>query len=824
MARPKKHNADKFYFSERLSEKLDGLLWAKTTLICAPAGYGKTTAAREHLNKRLPKTAALRWLTCVEEPAAAAWRRFCDVIQTIDAEAGRGLLAIGLPDDDTKGDVATLIMEMECRGETWLVIDDFHSVKDAVPGTVWDVLMEHGAKNLHTVILTKAAVEMRMTQKPGVLYLKRDDMRLTEDEIGEYFEQAGVALTPAQIREANRHTEGWITALNLQRKSYLDTGAFLDTGDIHEMMREIVWNRLTENEQSFLLRVSPFDSYTLVQAAYMMDADKLPEYAKALNEKNDFIRRDPWGLVFRPHSTLLHFTRGVLDTISVGERAEILTRAGDWCAGNKQPEQAMYFYHRLGDYKKILALDVLGIEFERADGADYADMLLDILENTTPGEKLARSVSVIKIIFMLFGAGRYEQFGRWCGELTAIVAESDLPETEKNRLAGELALLTSFTKFNNIAEMGGLIRRADELLCGKPSLISMNDAWTFGSPSVLFLYHSEAGRLDGELADMDENAAHYFSLTRGHGSGGDVLMKAEALFNRGEMSLAPISAYKALYRAENRRQECVCIGAALLLGRLALRRGDSDEFADILEQRILRYAEKNPLKSNRMEADLATSCLMQLLDRPQDMAGWLRHGDLGDKRLYDVTLPYAQILYGKYLLGSGSPDIWLGMAGEAMALAEKLRCGMAEIYGGILTAAAYRAQDMTGNAAAALKGALDLALPDRLYMPFAENHSLLGILLDEHCPQGALKCIISLAEKQEAGKAAILRKLYPLLPFGLTQREYDVAKLAARNLTSPEIAENLYISLNTVKTHIKNIYQKTQASSRSELNKIFEKI
>lgn len=823
MPRVKKDNTNRLYFSARLTSKLEGILTAKTTLIAAPAGYGKTTAARDFFSKRLPKGATLLWLTCIDEPAGGAWKRFSRIIQKIDAEVGSDLLGMGLPDEDTKGDVASLLMEMNCAEETYLVMDDFQYIKSAAPDTVWNTLMEHGAKYLHTVILTRTPVEQRMALKPGVLALGQDVMRLTESEIGEYFKQAGITLTPGQVREVNRHTEGWIAALYLQMKSYADTGSVIHTTDIYQMIREIVWDKLTGAERGFLLRVSPFDSYTFKQAAHMMREKELPEYAKALSYENGFIQQDPLGLLFRPHSTLLDFMREVFGELPENERQIILNSAGDWCAENGQPEQAMYFYYRLGAYEKILSLDVLGMEFEQMDKTKHTDMLLEVLENTTPEAKLAHSVCVLKIIFMLFGPGCYEQFGRWCAEMSAIAAENDLPELEKTRLSGELALLASFTKYNNIAEMGSLMHSAHELLGGRPSLISMTDAWTFGNASVLFMYHAKTGRLDAELADMDENCVHYFALTQGHGSGGDVLMKAEAHFNRGEMEDAAVLAHKALYQAENKRQESVAIGAALLLGRLAVYRGDYDGIVSILEQRIARYAAQNPLKSNRMEADLAVSFLTGLIDRPQEMAEWLRNGDINEKRLFSMSIPYAQILFGKYMIQTGRSEIWLGMESGAHDLANMLRCRMADIYGGILTAAAWRAQGKHVEAAAALRTALDAALPDRLYMPFAENRTLLGALLDEHCPSAALKEILAFAEKQEAGKMVILRELYPPLPFGLTEREYEVARLAVQSLTIPQIADKLMIARSTAKGYMKNIYQKLQVSSRSELNNILEK-
>ena len=225
---------------------------------------------------------------------------------------------------------------------------------------------------------------------------------------------------------------------------------------------------------------------------------------------------------------------------------------------------------------------------------------------------------------------------------------------------------------------------------------------------------------------------------------------------KGSVNYINIAAHRALYQADNKRQECIDIGAALLLGRIAILGGNGDEFSDVLEGRLLDYARQNPIKSNRMEADMAYAYLVQLIDRPEDMAEWIRIGDKFEKRLFAMSIPFAQILYGKYLLQTGKPELWLGMEGEALALAAALRCRMATIYGSILTSAARMAQGKPREAVAALKTALDMALPDGLYMPFAENRALLGSLLGEHCPATACGEILALAKKQESGKATIL--------------------------------------------------------------------
>jgi len=50
----------------------------------------------------------------------------------------------------------------------------------------------------------------------------------------------------------------------------------------------------------------------------------------------------------------------------------------------------------------------------------------------------------------------------------------------------------------------------------------------------------------------------------------------------------------------------------------------------------------------------------------------------------------------------------------------------------------------------------------------------------------------------------------------LTEREISILSLIARGLSNSEISDNLYISLNTVKTHIKNIFQKLEVEDRTQ--------
>ena len=57
----------------------------------------------------------------------------------------------------------------------------------------------------------------------------------------------------------------------------------------------------------------------------------------------------------------------------------------------------------------------------------------------------------------------------------------------------------------------------------------------------------------------------------------------------------------------------------------------------------------------------------------------------------------------------------------------------------------------------------------------------------------------------------------------LTERELEVARLVVDRRTNPEIAAELFLSIKTVETHLRNIFAKLDASSRVEVARIVER-
>jgi LuxR family maltose regulon positive regulatory protein len=118
-------------------------------------------------------------------------------------------------------------------------------------------------------------------------------------------------------------------------------------------------------------------------------------------------------------------------------------------------------------------------------------------------------------------------------------------------------------------------------------------------------------------------------------------------------------------------------------------------------------------------------------------------------------------------------------------------------------------------AAAAAEAALAAAEPDRLMFPFAVTGvaELLDVVPRHETAHGALHAdIVDLLRGESA--RSIDRQHMPLLE-ELSPSELRVLRYLPTNLTRPEIAGELYVSINTVNTHIRNIYSKLDARDRS---------
>ena len=133
----------------------------------------------------------------------------------------------------------------------------------------------------------------------------------------------------------------------------------------------------------------------------------------------------------------------------------------------------------------------------------------------------------------------------------------------------------------------------------------------------------------------------------------------------------------------------------------------------------------------------------------------------------------------------------------------------------LLTGTAHLALGNRNAAAAAAEAALAAAEPDRLIFSFAmtEAAEVLDALPRHETAHGALLTDIVDLLRGASPPSTDRQRLAPLEE--LSPSEMRVLRYLPTNLTRPEIARELYVSINTVNTHIRNIYSKLGARDRS---------
>ena len=222
---------------------------------------------------------------------------------------------------------------------------------------------------------------------------------------------------------------------------------------------------------------------------------------------------------------------------------------------------------------------------------------------------------------------------------------------------------------------------------------------------------------------------------------------------------------------------------------------------------------------------MAGGFLAVLLNDSGGIPPWIRDGNF--LNTLSPAVPFACMIYGRLLLLAGGERELLLRSEEFLAVTRKHKNVLAEIYIILYVAIAQSRMGKNSEGAHSLDGALNLALPDGLILPFAENADLLGSSLKDVLFQRGKRGISGgekILEFQESycGGREKIRRGSPEeeIPRGLTQREYEVARLVAEGRTNREIGKELFLSENTVKFYLKSVFQKLEIHSRYEVKKI----
>lgn len=804
--------ADIHYYSDKLKNKLNNLSSLPAAIVEAPSGYGKTTAVRDYLENNLTGETPVHWFTAVDEAPESSYRRLCLEIKKIDAHAGDRMLKAGLPNALTIGESCEALRSISCREESWLVIDNFQYLNEILPASVLTALLEHGGPGLHIVIITHMLGRNVHSAIAGrrFLHISVSDLRLGQEDVSRYFLIAGLKINKEDAELLVRYTEGWIIALYLQLKSFLETGAFSDTAII-SLMDILVWEKLEKRQQIFLLRLSAFEMVSLQQACFLAEFDTLPEYAvNAL--QSPFIRHERADTSYEFHTILSELMSQKLKEKSPSFEVECIRRAGDWCRHSGRLKEAMAFYLRINEYKSILSMDFSDLIFDDLNNRPFFHTAMDIMKNCSPEIKKEFPLSMLRIAWAL-KAGSLDR------EFEELLDELDLMLEQRGLLRAEWLLLSAYRYYPYIDRMTPLIKKAALMFEGKCSQVVLPTApWCFGNYTQMAVFHRSSGEGDREADELEKFIGLYSKITGGHGSGADTLFKAELAHFRGDLDLAEILIHKAVFIAESNRQTIVQLGATLHLCEIAVEKCDFEAW----DKAFCSMEHAASLQNNtviRTVLDILRGILLNELGCQDRIAGWLKNMDKA-RNLFPALENNAIFVHLCYLMHEGD---YARMIGVTQAVRERSLYyspfGDSLIF--LLIAIGHINMGDKNSAVESLKRSMEIAVADGFLYLFAVHHWMLkGLsqdLIADRFPE-ALPLYTKIKERFIKGYKELHTNLIPdSLTASLTAREREIAILAAKGLKNTEIAEKLFITENTVRSHLRTTYQKLDIDRRGRL-------
>lgn len=789
------------------------------TLVVAAMGYGKTVAVRDFLDEM---KADYIWLNVESDETSAhiIWNSLTRQFAEYDPKIGGQLNALGFPVGASHRDrIFDLLEEWTYLTSKVIVIDDYHFANLPELDMLLEKLVRKRITGLHLLVIsrTRPAINIEELKLKGYCHqLKSSLFELSLDEIKEYFQLFDREISDTTAKQVWEITEGWITAVYLVCRRYLETGRLEAGVDLHELINTTIMGRYSENEKRLLIALSTLDSFTLQQAVYVTENSAAPGMVQKLSRDSSFIRFNERSQKYTMHNIFAGYLRGLLE--EQADQAEVLNlyrRSGEWNISNGFTLTGMKLLLKAKEYALILK------EFEKPGITPVLDTasqdILKLFEQIPIDVKYHHPIGYLTYANFYLPKVDMEGGALLLSEIEAYYQnDSFTPPALKRRIAGEIELIRHFLVFNDVRKMSASHKKAYLLLDGSSRIANKDMMFHFGCPSQLYLYYREKGDMLGIVEFVESNFRYYEELSGGCGKGFENLLRAEYCLERGGLEQAELNAYKAVYRAETMEQVPVIICASFTLARLCAAKGKFQEATDLLNELSVKLTEyNNPIFMNSL--DLCYGYLGGITGEPLSFAGWLRSGDMKQDEMFYQGLAFNYLVHARYLLLEGN-YLKLEVLCEGMhQLFSIFNNLLGHLHAHILDAIAKYQLYGPEEAKKAMWQALAIGRADGVILPFAEYGKyildILAALARESKKDKYLNRLVDAASQYRRNLESAGKNKTPASQ--LTEREKEILRLLIEGQPNKEIAGRLFVAEITVKKTITSIYRKLGVSSRA---------
>jgi LuxR family maltose regulon positive regulatory protein len=835
-----------------------GTRWYPLTVLTGPAGTGKTMALALWA---AAEPGPVTWVSLDEfdnRPSVfwsyvvAALRRSGVAVPSPPATRGR-------PDDDLFLLRLTAALAVQDRPVT-LVLDDLHLLTEPKVLKGLDFLLRNAGAGLRLVVASRMdpLLPLYRYRVAGQLAeIQASDLAFGIDEAGLLLARQGCTLTADMVGSLTRRTEGWAAGLRLAAISlgaHRDPGQFVtelaaENSALTGYLVDEVLNAQPPEVQDVLLCTSILEQFSADAAAALAGDGRAADMVRALVHANAFVQPMESGW-YRYHTLFAEVLRLKLRRRYPGRDAELHRRAARWYAENGLLTDAVRHANRADDWPLAaeMVIDQLAIgqiiEPEPAPGRCLAEEFASMPSDqawTGPQPHLILAAVALS-------AGQPERCTAALDTADGILAGFPADREATGRLAAAVIRLTAALR------AGDPRAAAAAASCAELMLSRIPGGQLARHPDLPRRVRSGRRAIGLWSSDLDEAARVLEAGAADAATGGGeyesadsaaYLALVEAL--RGRLNRAASLAQAALAGDEQRPPGQNLNPAALVaLAWVHLQRHEPQEMHSCLKQAdaalgvsrdTLIGAAGCLVAAGAALADGHAEAAARIITRARsgwsvpawldqqlnlvESRAWAAAGDTraaltAAERAGGATSLAAAVTFAHATAAAGDTES-ARRALPALVAADSSAPDQIRVQAWLMDAQLSYGEGDTARSRKSLASALRLAEREQLRLPFVAERSWLGPLLRRDPELAAAhRRLLAPAPGHEQlpppGRASDQATVLVVEP--LTEREREVLMHLSGMLTTAEVASEMYISVNTVKTHLKNIYRKLATDHR----------
>ena len=495
---------------QRLFERLDGGLASPLTLVCAGAGFGKTSLVSDWLQRLETQSTApvaihSAWLSLDEHDSefqvfvryviAALRSVLPDALETTESLLNHRV------EPPLSKIYITLANDLASLPEPiLLVLDDYHLIHDTHIHDLWTYLLRHWPEPLRLVLISRHSPPFPLVQLRAngrMVEIRNRDLRFTLDELAEYLGK--VLMVPPgddELKGLEERTEGWLVGIQLaslwlrggQTIAELMIALSSSGSEIMEYLTGEVLLLQAPHVQRFLLETSILDPFCAELCDAVLTkhntAPEADEIIQSIVRNNLFVRPlDATGKWFHFHPLFRELLQRRLAADVGRDRVNSLYgAASEWFAAHDMPQQAID--HALAGEDIIRAAEVMEAELgnllnseDRLGLERWLRMLPPELVESRPGLLMIK-VWVTNFRWQLEDVARYTQ---QVEDLLQGEAGNSLTKAMREVIEGEVAM----SKCQNAYARG---QAASAIELARVAYAQLPPSWTYLRGAAMFWY------------------------------------------------------------------------------------------------------------------------------------------------------------------------------------------------------------------------------------------------------------------------------------------------------------------------------------------------